>query len=105
MTNTDLIERLKSSAKAFRENTVYDSEGDPLRLIVQADECDEAAAALTEANAKMEKMRAELDMAAFRMQLMVDRMPPDEDGKSTKALCQTYVDEASATLAELEDGR
>jgi hypothetical protein len=41
-----LIERLRSSAKAFRENTVYDSVGDPLRLIVQADECDEAAAML-----------------------------------------------------------
>jgi hypothetical protein len=41
-----LVERLRSSAKAFRENTVYDSEGDPLRLIVQADEFDEAADAL-----------------------------------------------------------
>ena len=26
----DLKARLRSSAKAFRENTVYDSEGDPL---------------------------------------------------------------------------
>jgi hypothetical protein len=43
MQNDDLIERLRSSATAFRENTVYDSEGDSVRLIVQADECDEAA--------------------------------------------------------------
>ena len=38
-----LIRDLRSSAKAFRENTVYDSEGDPIRLIVQADEADDAA--------------------------------------------------------------
>ena len=38
-----LCERLRTSATAFREHTVYDSEGDPLRLIVQADELDEAA--------------------------------------------------------------
>jgi hypothetical protein len=37
---------LRSSAKAFRENTVYDSDGDAFRLGVQADECDEAATAI-----------------------------------------------------------
>lgn len=40
----DLCERLKSSAEAFRKHTVYDSDGDPIRLIVQADEMDSAAA-------------------------------------------------------------
>lgn len=39
----DLLARLKSSAKAFRENTVYTDDGDPIRLGVQADEMDEAA--------------------------------------------------------------
>jgi hypothetical protein len=39
----ELAARLRSSAKAFRENTVYGQDGDPLRLGVQADECDEAA--------------------------------------------------------------
>lgn len=39
----DLVERLRSSAKAFREHSVYDSEGDEVRLIAQAEECDEAA--------------------------------------------------------------
>lgn len=38
-----LIERLRSSAKALRENPVYDSEGDGMLLTVQADELDEAA--------------------------------------------------------------
>lgn len=60
MTKVDeLIGRLRSSAKAFRENTVYDSEGDPLRLIVQANECDEAAAALTDLQAQVAKAEAE----------------------------------------------
>ncbi len=40
---TGLVSRLRSSAKAFRENSVFDSDGDEVRLIVQADECDEAA--------------------------------------------------------------
>ena len=57
----ELIERLRSSAKAFRENTVYDSEGDPLRLIVQADECDEAAAAGAADNARVDAALAFLD--------------------------------------------
>ncbi|ANI79044.1 hypothetical protein [Sphingobium sp. EP60837] len=46
-TYADLIVGLQQSAKAFRENTVYDSEGDPLRLIVQADENDAAADAIS----------------------------------------------------------
>lgn len=56
--STDLEARLRSSAKAFRENTVYDSEGDPLRLIVQADESDEAADALTALKAERDALRA-----------------------------------------------
>ena len=54
---TGLVERLKSSAKAFRENTVYDSEGDPIRLLVQADECDEAADRITALEAENERLR------------------------------------------------
>ena len=61
---SDLIERLKSSAKAFRENTVYDSEGDPLRLIVQADECDEAASELTALRAKLDVAEANINLKA-----------------------------------------
>lgn len=34
--------RLRSSAKAFRENTVYTSDGDAVRLGVQADEAADA---------------------------------------------------------------
>lgn len=61
MTDTQaLIANLRSSAKAFRENTVYDSEGDPIRLIVQADECDQSATALTDAEAKLAKVREQI---------------------------------------------
>lgn len=44
----NICERLRSSAQAFRENSVFDSEGDEVRLIIQADECDEAADAISE---------------------------------------------------------
>lgn len=44
------------------------------------------------------RLREALDMAAFRMQLLVDRMPQDEDGKTAKALSQGYVDQARTAL-------
>lgn len=37
---------LRLDAKAFRENTVYDSEGEPLRLLANADRMDAGAAAI-----------------------------------------------------------
>jgi hypothetical protein len=43
---TSLVEEARLDAKAFRENTVYDSEGDPIRLIANADRLDQYAAAL-----------------------------------------------------------
>lgn len=48
--------------------------------------------------AREKVLREALDMAAFRMQLLVDRMPLDEDGKGTKKLSQGYVDAARAAL-------
>lgn len=55
-----LIRDLRSSAKAFRENSVYDSEGDPVRLIVQADEADKAADAIANLRARNEALREAL---------------------------------------------
>lgn len=49
----------------------------------------------------VERARVALDMAAFRMQLMVDRMPRDEDGKGSKALCQSWAEDARAAIAAL----
>ena len=43
-----LVERLKSSAEAFRRYPVYTVDGDAVKLTVQADEADEAAARITE---------------------------------------------------------
>ncbi len=57
-----------------------------------------SACALASAHAEMARLREALDMAAFRMQMLVDRLPPDEDGKSSKWLSQTYVTEARAAL-------
>ena len=72
-----LCERLRTSATAFREHTVYDSEGDPLRLIVQADELDEAAdlierlAAMLAASPQGEGSSAD---ASRKLRFTVDRL-------------------------------
>lgn len=51
---------------------------------------------------QLAKAEALLDMSAFRMQMLVNRMPPDEDGKTSKALAQGYVDEARTYFAAQE---
>lgn len=43
-----LVERLKSSAEAFRRYPVYTVDGDAVKLKVQADEAEEVAARITE---------------------------------------------------------
>jgi hypothetical protein len=50
-----LVERLRSSAAAFRENCVFTSDGDGVLLTVQADECDEAADALEAAEKALDR--------------------------------------------------
>lgn len=57
----------------------------------------------TAAEAENAKLREALDTAAFRTQMLVDRMQPDEDGKTSKALAQTYVDAMRAAL-ETDNG-
>lgn len=57
---TDIVERLRSSGKAFRENSVFDSCGDEVRLIVQADECDEAAYEIERLRDEIERLRGQL---------------------------------------------
>lgn len=52
-----LCEKLRASATAFREHTVYDSEGDPLRLIVQADEAAKAADTIERQAAEVERLQ------------------------------------------------
>jgi Ni,Fe-hydrogenase III large subunit len=62
-----IVERLRSSAKAFRENSVFTSDGDEVRLGVQADECVEAAALIEE-----------LVEALAEARLIVANLPHDE---------------------------
>ncbi|MBC7168761.1 hypothetical protein [Phenylobacterium sp.] len=57
-----LIERLKSSAAAFRAHPIYTADGDPVRLTVQADEMDEAAEALTHAQQSEARVREALEV-------------------------------------------
>ncbi len=63
MTTPDIAgqcKKLRASAAAFREHTVYDSEGDPLRLTVQAAEADEAADTIERQAAEIERLRGAL---------------------------------------------
>lgn len=62
----DIEAKLRSSAKAFRENTVYTADGDAIRLGVQADEAEEAADTIAALRAENERLRvrvAELEIA------------------------------------------
>lgn len=93
-----LVERLRSSAKAFRENTVYDSEGDPIRLIVQADEDDEAATALeslVSTNADLERQLVEA-REALRIIARAETTVFDEDEG-----CEVFVAMDEEEMSEI----
>lgn len=63
----DLVERLRSSAQAFRDYPIFTGDGDPVFLKVQADELDEAAQALSTLASERDTMEIEtatwLDLA------------------------------------------
>lgn len=59
-----LIDRLRESAAAFRDNTVYDSDGDAHRLGVQADEMIEAADRIASLEAALEPTDDEVELVA-----------------------------------------
>lgn len=54
----DLVEEARLDAKAFRENTVYDSGGNPIRLTATADRLDAYATALATAQTEAAELRA-----------------------------------------------
>ena len=54
----DLVKECRLDAKAFRENTVYDSDGDPIRLIANAERLDHYAD-------RIERLEAALLMIAI----------------------------------------
>ena len=56
----DLVEECRLDAKAFRENTVYDSDGDPIRLIANADRLDQYADRIEALEAENERLRGAL---------------------------------------------
>ena len=58
----DALEKeARLDAKAFRENAVYDSEGDPVRLTVTADRIDRYADAIATLRAEIVSLRQFID--------------------------------------------
>ena len=57
----DLVKECRLDAKAFRENTVYDSDGDPIRLIANAERLDQYADRIEALTAEVERLRELLD--------------------------------------------
>lgn len=53
----DLVKECRLDAKAFRENTVYDSDGDPIRLIANAERLDQYADCIEALEAENERLR------------------------------------------------
>ena len=58
-----LVEECRLDAKAFRENTVYDSDGDPIRLIANADRLDQYADLIETQAREIERLRGALGFA------------------------------------------
>jgi len=57
---SELVEQLLSSAEAFRNHNVYTSDGEPIRLIVQAEECKKAADRIATLEAENTRLREAL---------------------------------------------
>ena len=129
MTNTDLIERLQKDAGlpypptrltyalrmavSGKGDLAYDWEDKPHRLLYDA--CREAevlTAALTEANAKLEKAREALHRAKGFIQALAENDPDEPIADNGMTVLDALKDQAPAletylfaTLAELEYGR
>ena len=59
-----LANEARLDAKAFRENTVYNSEGDPIRLIANADRLDQYADRIEALEAENARLREALQLIA-----------------------------------------
>ena len=56
-----LVEECRLDANAFRENTVYDSDGDPIRLIANADRLDQYADLIETQAREIERLRLDVE--------------------------------------------
>lgn len=61
----ELLEGLRSSAKAFRDNPVYNSEGDGAYLVTHAEELEAASDLLESLQSELSAMRERVE-AAYR---------------------------------------
>ena len=57
----DLVKECRLDAKAFRENTVYDSDGDPIRLIANAERLDQYADRIEALEAEVKRLRLDVE--------------------------------------------
>lgn len=114
MTDTNaLAAEARLDAKAFRENTVYDSEGDPIRLIANADRLDayadaleRAEQALTERDAEIARLREALIQHNDRLRSAIQIA--ERDGKDTnwvsfRGQCHYTAAEYHALVNEAHD--
>ena len=97
----DALEKeARRDAKAFRENAVYDSEGDPVRLTVTADRIDRYADAIATLRARNEALVKANGILEDALQEVGDDYP----GSSCQEWCQQRVKAARAALAANREG-
>ena len=101
----DLLTRLRSSAKALRENTVYDSEGDACRLGVQADEFDEASSAIQSLRAALGGLLGLVQLLLSRDDLPVEVMEALANNHRVAAAREALLGESTKAHAATEVGR
>ena len=96
-----LVEECRLDAKAFRENTVYDSDGDPIRLIANADRLDQYADLIETQAREIERLREALRW--YEKQANDCRKITREGDDARYALDRDGGERARAALGESHD--
>ena len=106
-----LVEECRLDAKAFRENTVYDSDGDPIRLIANADRLDQYADLIETQAREIERLRERVkqlnegwNARGIKGQTIIDRLRAENDQMRealNQALLHRYGDWTNIVRAAL----
>lgn len=96
-----LVEECRLDAKAFRENTVYDSDGDPIRLIANADRLDQYADLIETQAREIERLREALEAYAARCTICSGGGSIVEEDSATGALLWRDCPGCTPALAAL----
>ena len=94
-----LVEECRLDAKAFRENTVYDSDGDPIRLIANANRLDQYADLIETQAREIERLREAL--IQYNDRLRSTAQIASRDGKETN--WKSFRGQVQYTLAEYHE--